>query len=196
VARDAREALCWSAWEGGGIALADARSQADGPHGPATARCLREARRWAEEGLRVARACAFGILHIDLLLLRAAVALDEGEGGAAEGDARTALETGFVPPGESGQGRLLAASDAACGYAWGEGLARHLLAGSLLLQAAQQFGRTRFSPGHLPGAVRERLQGAEEQLVLCRAVRTRINDPTLVDTERLLGNLAAGMLIL
>jgi hypothetical protein len=100
----------------------------------------------------------------------------------------------LVPPGESGQGRLLAASDPECGYAWGEGLARHLLARSLLLQAAQQLGRTELSPDHLPGDVRKRLQEAEEQLVLCRAVRKRINDPTLPDTERLLRNLAAGVL--
>jgi hypothetical protein len=99
-----------------------------------------------------------------------------------------------VPPGEGGQGRLLAASDPECGYAWGEGLARHLLAGSLLLQAAQQLGRAEFSPDHLPGDIRGRLQDAEEQLALCRAVRTRINDPALPGTERLLRNLAAGVL--
>jgi hypothetical protein len=99
-----------------------------------------------------------------------------------------------VPRSEDGQGHLLAASDSECGYAWGEGLARYVLARSLLLQAAQQLGRAKFSPDHLPGDVREWLQEAEEQLVLSQAVRTRINDPTLLDTEHLLRNLVAGTL--
>jgi hypothetical protein len=191
TARDAREILCWSAWERGCIALADARRKAGGPQAPDTVRCLLEARRSAEEGLRIARDCGFGVFHIDLLLLHAAVALEERDGGTAEHDARTALETGFVPRSEDGQGHLLAASDPECGYAWGEGLARHVLARSLLLQAAQQLGRAEFSPDHLPGDVREWLQEAEEQLVLSQAVRTRINDPTLLDTEQLLRNLVA-----
>jgi hypothetical protein len=102
LARDAREVLCWSAWEAGSIALAEARRKGDGPYGPQTARYLDEARHAAEEGLRTARDCGFGIFNIDLLLLRASVALDEGQAAAAECDARTALETGFRPPAEGG----------------------------------------------------------------------------------------------
>jgi tetratricopeptide (TPR) repeat protein len=194
VARDARELLCWSAWERGCIALADARRKADGPHGPETVRCLLEARRAAEEGQRLARACGFSAFHIDLLLLRALIGLEEGEAATAECLARTALETGFVPPGERGPRSLLPAVDPECGYAWGEGLGRHLLAESLLLQAAQQFGRVEYSRARLPSACQGLLHEAEDQLALCRAVRARINDPTLADTERLLRNLAYGVL--
>ena len=43
VARDAKEPLCWAAWEAGCIALADARRKADGPHGPATVAAWRRA---------------------------------------------------------------------------------------------------------------------------------------------------------
>ncbi len=129
VARDAREVLCWVAWEGGSIALADARRKADGPAGPETVRCLREARHAADEGLRLAREGGFGIIHIDLLLLRASVALEEGDAAAAERDARTALKT--VP---KSQPPLIAAADPACDYAWGIGLGHFLLAETCLLR--------------------------------------------------------------
>ena len=194
LARDAREVLCWSAWEAGSIALAEARRKADGPYGPQTTRYLDEARHAAEEGLRIARDCGFGIFNIDLLLLRASVALDEGQATAAECDARTALETGFRPPEEGGQAHLLPAADPECGYAWGEALARHLLAESLLLQAAQQLGRACLSPERPPGAICQLLENAESQLARCRALRARIGDPALADTERLLRDLAEGVL--
>jgi hypothetical protein len=194
LARDAKEVLCWSAWEGGNIALAEARRKADGPYGPQTTRYLDEARHAAEEGLRTARDCGFGIFNIDLLLLRASIALEEGQGAAAEGDARTALETGFRPPAERGQAHLLPAADPECGYAWGEGLAHHLLAESLLLQAAHELGRPRLSPERPHGAVCQLLENAESQLARCRALRAHIGDPALADTERLLRDLAEGVL--
>jgi tetratricopeptide (TPR) repeat protein len=194
LARDAREVLCWSALEAGSIALAEARRKADGPFGPQTTRYLNEARHAAEEGLRTARDCGFGVFHIDLLLLRASIALDEGQATSAECDCRTALETGFRPPTESGESHLLPASDPDCGYAWGEGLARHLLAESLLLQAAQQLGRARLSPEPPRGAICQLLENAESQLARCRTLRTQIGDPALADTERILRDLADGVL--
>jgi tetratricopeptide (TPR) repeat protein len=189
VARDAREPLCWAAWEGGRIALDDARRKADGPHGPETVRCLREARHAADEGLRIAWECGFGIFHIDLLLLRAAVALEEGDAAAAEQDAHTALETGHPS-----QPRLLAAADPACGYAWGIGLAHFVLAQASLLRVAQRLGQASFNPARPPTEVRDLLAAAMDHLATSREVRTRIQDPALLETENLLQDGAAGVL--
>jgi hypothetical protein len=194
LARDAREVLCLSAWEEGCIALAEARRKADGPYGPQTARCLAEARRAAEEGLRTARDCGFGAFNIDLLLLRASIALEEGQAAAAECDARAALETGFKPPAEGGLPHLLPAADPECGYAWGEGLARHVLAESLLLQAAQQLGRARLYPERPHGAICQLLENAESQLTRCRTLRAHMGDPALAETDRVLQDLAEGVL--
>jgi hypothetical protein len=188
VARDAREPLCWAAWEGGRIALADARRKADGPDGPETVRCLREARWVADEGLRIAREGGFGVFHTDLLLLRASVALEEGDVAPAEHDARAALETRPTSP------PLLAAADPACGYAWGIGLAHFLLAESCLLRAAQRLGRANFRPERPPSEVRDLLAAAADHLAASQEVRTRIQDPALAESKRLLQDLTTGVL--
>jgi hypothetical protein len=189
VARNAREPLCWAAWEGGRIALADARRKADGPGGPETVRCLREARQAADEGLRLAREGGFGILHIDLQLLLASIALEEGDAATAEHQARTALETG-----PKSQPALVCAADSACGYAWGIGLAHFLLAQSYLLRAAQQLGRAHFCPDRPPHEVRELLAAAADQTAASQEVRIRIQDPALAETESLLEDLGKGVL--
>jgi tetratricopeptide (TPR) repeat protein len=189
VARNAREPLCWAAWEGGRIALADARRKADGPGGPETVRCLREARQAADEGVRLAREGGFGILHIDLQLLLASIALEEGGAATAEHHARMALETG-----PSSQPALVAAADPACGYAWGVGLAHFLLAQTYLLRAAQHLGRAYFPPDHPPNGMRELLAAAAFQIAASREVRIRIQDPALAETESLLNDLKTGVL--
>jgi len=194
VARDAKEPLAWAAWERGSIALADARCKADGPDGPETVRCLREARHAVAVGLRIARECGFGIFYIDLLLLRAAIALEEGDAVGAESNARIALERGEEPPVECGQPRLLAAIDPDCGYAWGEGLARHLLAEALLLQAAQRQGRGDFSPDRPAADIQAFLNEAHDQLTACRTIRERIQDPALEATLLLTQALTEGVL--
>jgi hypothetical protein len=194
VARDAREPLCWALWERGRIALADARRKADGPFGPETRRCLGEARAAADEGLRVARACGFGIFHIDLLLLRAAVALEGGDASAAAADARAALETGHTPPPDSGQPRLFPAADPECGYAWGAALAHHLLAEITLHQAAQQLGRADYPVSCPPGDIRPLLAEATEHLAVCRELRARLQDPALADSGRLFRDVNEGVL--
>jgi tetratricopeptide (TPR) repeat protein len=188
VARDAREPLCWAAWEGGRIALADARRKADGPDGPETVRCLREARHAADGGLRIAREGGFGVFHIDLLLLRASVALEEGDVTAVEHDTRAALETGPTSP------PLLAAADPACGYAWGTGLAHFLFAETCLLRAAQRLGRANFRPDRPPSEVRDLLAAAADHLAVSQEVRTRIQDPALAEGERLLQDITTGVL--
>lgn len=194
VARDAREILCGAAWERGCIALAEARGKADGPYGPQTVRCLHEARAAVHEGLRIALECGFGIFHIDLLLLGAAIALESGDAGGAECAARTALEKGRQPPAESGQPCLLAVLDPNCGYAWGEGLARHLLAEAYFLQAGQRLGRATLSSGHLPQEVERIIGEGQDHLAASRAVREKIHDPAMEETRRLHSAIKAGRL--
>jgi hypothetical protein len=194
VARNAREPLCWALWERGSIAIAGARRTADGPGGPETKRCLGEARHAADEGMRIARACGFGIFHIDLLLLRAEIALEEGDATATIVDARTALVTGHTSPLESGQPRLFAAGDPECSYAWGVAQAHHLLAEALFHQTAQQLGRPDVNISRPPAEILPLLTEASGHLDACRKMRACIQDPALARSESLLRDLTAGVL--
>ncbi len=197
IARDAKESLCWSAWVRGRIALTEARQQEDFSHGPEASRLLAAARASIEEGLRIARDCGFGIYHIDLLTLRAQVSLHESNAETAERDARVALSEGVHPPEDSGLPTLLAATDEECGYAWGEGDARHLLAEAYLLQAAQTLGESDFAPARfdtLPDEVKTLIEQAREALTACRDLRKRIQDPKIADTEHVLKQLKGGVL--
>ncbi|MCP4662119.1 MAG: hypothetical protein GY856_42495, partial [bacterium] len=110
IARDAKEPLCWAAVVRAKIALNELR-------GPTPEQALKAARDAIEDGLRIARDCGYGIYHIDLLLLRAQVALCEGRADDAERDVRVALEEGVRPAVDSGLPALLAATDPECGYA-------------------------------------------------------------------------------
>ena len=201
VARDAREVLCWAALVRARIALDEAVAEqriSNTEHRMSNVEVKREEARTAvEEGLRIARECGYGIFHIDLLVERARVALLMGDAKATEADARVALDEGVHPPEETGLPELLAATDRECGYAWGEGDARHLLAEALLLRAAQALGRADFAPARfddLPTAVRECIDAAREQLTVCRELRQRIQDPKAAQTEALLDELAGGVL--
>ncbi len=133
VARDARELLCWSFWERASIELVEFSSRKDSEG-------LKQARESIEEGLWLARDCGFGLFHIDLLLLRARLALEEGDAGSAEQDARSALDEGHHPAAATGQPALPAITDPQCGYLWGAALARRLLGQSLLMKAEQTPG--------------------------------------------------------
>jgi len=133
IACDAKELLCWAA-------LVRARLEER----------LEDARRSLEDGLRIARDCGFGIYHIDLLLQRACLFLDQGDATAALTDIDISLFEGVHPPEDSGLPELLAATDLECGYAWGEAEGRHLRGEALLLQAAQKLGREIFEPSDRP----------------------------------------------
>jgi len=194
MARDAPEILCGAAWERGCIALAEARCKGDGPYGPQTVRCLHEARSAVAEGLRIALECGFGILHVDLHLLRAAIALESGDVVAAESAARTALERGHQSPAASGQPCLLAVMNPDCGYAWGEGQARHLLADASFLQAGQRLGRATIGSGPLPPEVHRIIEEGQDLLAASCVVRQKIQDPALEETQRLNNDITAGRL--
>lgn len=201
LARDAKEPLCWSALVRACLERSSARIAHRPPAGDDAQGALSApqgaARRAVEDGLRIARDCGFGIYHVDLLLLRARLALDEGDADGALADVEVALSEGFRPPESSGQPELLAATDPACGYAWGEAEGRQLRAEALLLRAARRLGRDDFAParlGKLPEEVRGLIGEAREELEACRRLRQKIQDPKVAETEEVLGRLDGGVL--
>jgi tetratricopeptide (TPR) repeat protein len=180
IARDAKEPLCWAAL---------VRARLEPSH--------EDARRALGDGLRIARDCGFGIYHIDLLLVRACRALDEGDADAALADVDTALFAGVRPPKESGLPELLAATDPECGYAWGEAEGRHLRGEALLVRAARTLGRGDFAParfGELPEDVRGLVDEARRELEACRRLREKIQDPKVAATVDVLAQLDGGVL--
>ncbi len=212
IARDAKEPLCWSALVRAKIEISSVRSADQpptddapdgthtGPNGPGEggphSGPYYDARAAIEEGLRIARDCGFGIYHIDLLLTRAQTALYEGKAADAERDVRVALDDGVHPPTDSGLPELLAATDPECGYAWGIAEGRHLLAQTLLLQAAQKVGSKTYKPRSrkTPAEVRELIKAARTELKKCARLRKRIQDPKIADTEQVVRELADGVL--
>ncbi|HSS51352.1 MAG TPA: hypothetical protein VLX28_20615, partial [Thermoanaerobaculia bacterium] len=93
-----KELLCWSAMLQAKIELFDLPS-----HNNVRLRArFGHAAAALENGLRVAHECGYGIYHIDLLLVRAQLALHEGRAADAERDVRVALDEGVHPPAESG----------------------------------------------------------------------------------------------
>ena len=198
IARDAKELLCWTS-------LVRARLEPS----------PEDARRAVEDGLRIARDCGFGLYHVDLLLERARLALEDGDADTALADLDTALFEGARPPEDSGLPELLAATDPECGYAWGEAEGRQLRAKALLLRAAQELGRGVFDPterSELPAEARSAIGEAEacleEALERWRSLRDPESDnvnwlhPTTgdeyhhraADAYRVLDDLAGGIL--
>ncbi len=183
IARDAKEPLCSSA-------LVRARM----------GRGMEErelASRAVEDGLRIARDCGYGIHHIDLLLLRARLALEEGNVDEVIADIDTALFEGVHPPEDSGLPELLAATDPECGYAWGEAEGRQLRGEALLTRAARRLGRGDFAPARfaeLPIDVRGLIDEAREELEVCRRLQERIQDPKVAETADTLAQLGGGVL--
>ena len=165
-----------------------------------------EAEETVEEGLRIARHWGYGIYHIDLLLVRAHLALHEGRADDARRDILTVLfglspmdaagtygiydsppldesspenQRGIFPPKETGLPDLLAATNPDCGYAWGIAEGRHLLGETLLLKAAQIIG----TPTHksrsrpAPPEVRALIGQARSELQEARRLWKRLRDP-------------------
>jgi hypothetical protein len=220
LARDARELLCWAALVRGRIAVAEALGPGDA--GPTPPQPPAETSSAVEEGLRIARGDGYAVAHIDLLVLRGTTCLLRGDWESAEQDARTALfgqappaggagpyeglpldETspprrrGIYPPLESGLPDLLAATNPACGYAWGEADALQLLAEALLLHAAQLLGRPTILPARrddLPPDVRTLLGEGQKHLERCLDLRRHIRSGKRADTEQLLRLLEQGVL--
>ncbi len=175
--RDAKEPLCWSSLVRAKNELSAFIDQRSTNQAGAS---LTRAASALNEGLRIARDCGFGIYHIDLLLVRAQLALHEGRATDAERDVRVALDEGVHPPVESGFPELLAATDSECLYTWAIVEGRHLLAEALLLQAAQKLGQTEFAPkrlDRLSAEVQDLIGRAREELDQALELWRQLRDP-------------------
>lgn len=153
------------------------------------------------DGIRIARRAGYGFYHLELLTLRTRIRLWRGEPADAARDARTALYgLDAAPAGKSrfdapllderappdrrgifGDGRpvLYAATHPECNYVWGEADARHLLGEALALAAAAS-------------ADAEMAREASAELERARALKQRIGDPHLAETEAALARIASG----
>ncbi|MDA0810351.1 MAG: hypothetical protein O2983_13190 [Planctomycetota bacterium] len=109
-----------------------------------------------DDGLKIARACGFSLYHIDLHVELARLRLLQGQPSEALAALDTALNKTIPKNAETGEPELLAALDPCCGYAWPVPEALQLKAETLLLEAAQELGTSRFEPSKessLPPAV-------------------------------------------
>ncbi|HEV7509428.1 MAG TPA: toll/interleukin-1 receptor domain-containing protein [Thermoanaerobaculia bacterium] len=177
--RDAKGPLCWAALVRAKIEISAFSAQQPANH-EAVRGSLAHAASALEEGLRIARECGYGIYHIDLLIVRAQLALHEGRAADAERDVLVALDEGVHPPAESGFPELLAATDPECLYAWGIAEGRHLLGEALLLQAAQKLGQADLVPKELdclPASFRGLINRARRQLIEALELWRKLRDP-------------------
>ena len=98
-----------------------------------------------QEGLRIAEQCGYGIYHIDLLVARGQLRLEQCDFAAAIEDAQAALNgkrrDGSIADSPSepvDQLALLGARHPECGYVWGAGDALYLLEQVMLAQGRQE----------------------------------------------------------
>ena len=174
-----KELLCWSALIRSRIELANVRRSSP-PDPDAECKGLGNALAAADDGLRVAHECGYGIHHIHLRLVRAQIALHEGRASDAERDARVALEEGVHRPPETGLPELLAATNPECQYAWGIAEAGHVLAESLLLQTAQKLGLSDLAPRRiqqLPSETLAVIEQARQHLDQALELWQKLRDP-------------------
>lgn len=178
IARDAKGELCSAAFVAARTAFFAIRDRCTAENDkPSLETRLRDS---LEDGLRIARSCGYGILHIDLLLLRAATALESSRPVDAIRDLDLALDQGIHPPPAYGEPELRAASDGECGYLWGMAEGRHLRGETLLFQAAQRLGRAKFGPqdlDHLPLDVQQLVRQGREQLRQAVELWRQLRDP-------------------
>ena len=164
LAADNKIAICTAMLVAARVALAEWRTAHDNNR-------VATVRQEIAAGLRIAQDYGFGLLHLELLNLRAEAALWIGDATSAERDARMTLyglapagpgsdiydtppldedtppeQRGIFPPPETGRPELLAATHPECGHVWGEIEARHLFGEALLLRAARGLGSATYVP--------------------------------------------------
>jgi tetratricopeptide (TPR) repeat protein len=172
LARDAKEVLCWSALVQARIELAKAnqiRTEAnegnEATKNPLFVSFVGFCSNHLESGLKIARACGFGLYHIDLQLELARLRLLQGDPSSALAALAEALDNSRAANPQTNDPALLAATDPCCGYAWAIAEGLQLRAEALLLQAAQTLGsatldRKRTAPGR-PASSRSKKKTAE-----------------------------------
>lgn len=177
-ARGAKELLCRTAIVGAKIELATYRKLAeDGEDGTV---CLLAARSAVDEGIRLARESGYGIFHIDLLLLRACVALHLGLVDEAIRDCSVALHEGIHPSDPMTEPILLAALDPECMYAWGIAEGHFRLGEARLLQAARYLGQPAVDPlrmEEIPEPSKGLIQEAERHFSQAMEYFRNLRDP-------------------
>jgi hypothetical protein len=140
AARDANDVLCTAHLVRAQIELAQS-------HGAASAAAALHA---ANKGLRLARACGYALLHIDLLVARAEAQLALGYTDQAEQDLVLALTGTSSRAADADASGLLYAMEPRCRYAWGIVTATHWRGVVCLQQAARLLQRAHFDPAELP----------------------------------------------
>jgi tetratricopeptide (TPR) repeat protein len=203
IRHNVKDLLCWSLLVRARIMRS---AYCDSPAAAVNKPSLLEGSRSAlEDGLKVARDCGYGLYHIDLLLVRAQLALNDSRPDNALDDLTLALDQGVPANEATAQPQLLAATDEDCGYAWGIAKGRHLRGEALLLKAAQKLGDAIFAPKRLdclPPDLQQYIALASEQLgealklwrELCDPESDADINPQGERTKQVLGQLAGGVL--
>lgn len=119
---------------------------------------LRQAAAAVNEGLRLATTRGFGILHIDLRLARARIALAGSQSANAQEDLEIALKRA---PHETGMPELVTAYSSR--YAWAIAEGSELAAEAILLEVAQDVGSAKLGR-RVPFSVRGRIKEATNLL--------------------------------
>lgn len=100
---------------------------------------------YLEAGLRTARNSGYSLLHIELILEKAKLALLSGDPQSAVQLADIAIKIGVEEDSDTGQLQLFAASDEQCHHAWSIPVGLQIEAEAKLLQAANLLGRTNWT---------------------------------------------------
>jgi tetratricopeptide (TPR) repeat protein len=195
--RDAMEPLCWSYLLEGRISLERFLIAGMDDCG-----YIRKAFTSIDEGLRLAKACGFGLHFLDLLIIRAQCLLIMGDENAAIKMAQLALYGPTLSPAQiAPKGRIAAdlnipvhIKSQECGYAWAEADARYMLAEGMLLKAAKLIGTNKLGRQFRPKEAEEFIAEAFRELQECCKIRQRIQDPKLKMSERRLSEARSGML--
>lgn len=202
-ARGAKEVLSRAAVVGAKIELLTfAKFLARGEDGTV---CLLAARGAIDEGLNIAKESGYGLVHIDLLLLRACVALNLGLVDEAIRDCSVALHEGVHPSDPITQPVLLAAMDPECLYAWGIAEGHFRLGEARLLQAARYLGQSTVDPAHMDripepsnGLIQEGERHLSQAMEYYRSLRdpegTAPINPHGAETLRVLSEFQDGLL--
>jgi hypothetical protein len=152
-----------------------------------------------EAGLRTARNCGYSLLHIEILLEKARLALFQGDPQKASQLVELAINVGVKENADTGQLQLFAASDEQCQHAWSIPVGLQIEAEAMLLQASQLLGGTSWTAededrtasnesgnDDFRRKAKELVQQAESKLSECLERWHFLRDPTPGSTHNLM----------